>query len=213
VSDIFREIEEEVRRDQLLEMWKKYRVLIIAGIAAVILGVGAYQFWQGYQERQRVAAAEAYALAEAQLVAGARQEALGRFAELADPEAGGYALLAAFELARLAAEDGNSELAMETWGAIAESSAPPAYRDAAVLAAAAHRIGRGEVEEAEAMLMPLMEPGRPYRALALELSAVAAMAQEDAQAARERLENLLADIEVPVGVRQRAEELLESLNE
>lgn len=213
MSDIFREIDEEVRRDQLLATWKKYRYLIIAVVAAVILGVGGYQAWQSYEQGQRAAAAESYALAEAQLGEGEIQDALRRFAELADPDGGGYALLAAFEVARLAAENQNSELALETWGEIADSGAPLTYRDAAVLAAAGYRIDRGEYQEAETMLAALTEPGRPYRALAVELSAIAALGRDDAQTARERLEGLLADIEAPAGLRERAGDLVRSLSE
>ena len=84
---------------------------------------------------------------------------------------------------------------------------------AAVLAAAGYRIDQGEIEEGEAMLASQTEPGRPYRALALELSAVAAMARDDAEAARERLDGLLADIEAPAGVRQRAGEMVGTLDE
>ena len=213
MSDIFKEIEEEVRRDQFLAMWRKYRIIIIAVVAGVVLGVAGYQGWETYQQRQRVAASERYALAEAQLVAGERDAALQRFAEMADPNDGAYGLLAAFEVARLAAEDGNDQLALETWGRIAEGTAPPAYRDAAVLTAAGYRIDQGEIEEGEAMLASQTEPGRPYRALALELSAVAAMARDDAEAARERLDSLLADIEAPAGVRQRAGEMVGTLDE
>ena len=213
MSDFFREIDEEVRRDQLLATWRKYRVFIIVGVAAVILAVAGFQGWQRYQERQQLAAAERYAIAEAQLQTGEREAALQRFAEMADPDGEAYALLAAFEVARLAAEDGNGQLALETWGRIAEGEAAPAYRDAAVLAAARFRIDEGEVEEGEAMLEPLAEAGRPYRALALELSAVAALAKNDAEAARERLEGLLADVEVPAGIRQRAGEMIGTLDE
>lgn len=213
VSDIFKEIEEEVRRDQFLAMWRKYRVLIIVVVAAVILGVAGYQAWNTYQQRQQAAASERYAVAEAQLAAGERDAALQRFAEMADPDGDAYGMFAAFQVARLAAEDGNDQLALETWGSIAESSAPQSYRDAAVLAAAGHRIDQGEIEEGEAMLAPLIEAGRPYRALALELSAVAAMARDDVATARERLESLLVDIEAPAGVRQRAGEMVETLDE
>ncbi|HLW27961.1 MAG TPA: tetratricopeptide repeat protein [Kiloniellales bacterium] len=213
MSDFFREIDEEVRRDQLLATWRKYRVLIIGAVAAVILGVAGFQAWQAYEQRQRVAAAERYAIAEAQLEAGERAQALQRFAQMADPDDKAYGLLAAFELARLAAEDGNAQLALETWGSVAEGSAPQAYRDAAILAAASFRIDQGEVEEGEAMLEPLTEAGRPYRALALELSAVAALAREDLDAARSRLEGLQADIEAPAGTRQRAGEMVGTLDE
>lgn len=213
MSDIFKEVEEEVRRDQLLALWKKYRVLIIVVVLAVVLGVAGFQGWTAYVQHQRTQAAEAYGAAEAHVAAGEQQEAAEAFAELADPDAGGYALLASFEVARLAAETGNGDLALEYWGRIAESSAAQTFRDAAVLAAARYRLDAGEASEAEMMLEPLGEPGRPYRSLAVELSAAAALAQGERETARERLEVLLADVETPPGVRERAGELAATLAE
>lgn len=213
MSDIFKEVEEEVRRDQLLKLWKKYGVFVVAAVLAVVLGVAGYQGWTLYEQRQRAAASEAYAEAATLLEAGERAEALAAFAAMTDPARGGYALLAGFEAARLAAETGDEELALEIWGRIAASDAPVAFRDAAVLAAARHRLDLGEVQEAEAMLEPLTGAGRPYRALAVELSAVAALARGDAAAAQQRLQGLVADLEAPAGTRRRAAELLATVGE
>lgn len=213
MSDIFREVEEEVRRDQFLKLWKKYGVLVIAVVAVVVLGVAGYQGWTVYEQRQREAAAEAYAAAASQLAAGETEAARASFADLADPGSGGYALLASFEAAHLAAQAGDGAAALEAWGQIAQSDAPLAYRDAAVLAAARFRLDAGEAEEAGMMLEPLMEGNRPYRPLAQEMAAIAALERGDAAAARERLESLLADAEAPASVRERATQLVATIAE
>lgn len=213
MSDIFKEVEEEVRRDQLLKLWKKYGVFVVAVVLAVVLGVAGYQGWTVYEQRQREAASQAYATAAGLLAEGQNEQALAAFAALGDPDSGGYRLLAGFEAARLAAEAGEDDLALANWGAIASSGAPVAFRDAAVLAAARHRLDLGEVEEAEAMLEPLTGAGRPYRPLAVELSALAALARGDAATARQRLQGLVADLEAPAGTRGRAAELLATIGE
>lgn len=213
MSDIFKEVEEEVRRDQLLKLWKKYGVFVVAVVLAVVLGVAGYQGWTVYEQRQRAAASQSYNAAAGLLAAGESEQAMAAFAALTDPGSGGYGLLAGFEAARLAAEAGEGDRALAIWGEIAASNAPAAFRDAAVLAAARHRLDQGEAAEAEAMLEPLTAAGRPYRPLAVELSGVAALARGDEATARQRLEGLVADIEAPPGTRRRAAELLATIGE
>ena len=48
MADIFREVEEELRRDRAEELWKKYGRYVIALAALVILAVGGVQGWRAY---------------------------------------------------------------------------------------------------------------------------------------------------------------------
>jgi hypothetical protein len=45
MSDIFREVDEDVRRDQAAEFWKKYQTYIIAVVILVLLATGAWRFY------------------------------------------------------------------------------------------------------------------------------------------------------------------------
>jgi len=55
MSDIFQEVDEEVRRDKALEFWKKHQNLIIAAAALIVLATGGYRFY----ENRRIAAEQA----------------------------------------------------------------------------------------------------------------------------------------------------------
>ena len=56
MSELFDEVDEEVRRDQLKKLWDKYSIFIIAGALLIIAGVGG---WRGYQYFEAKKAAEA----------------------------------------------------------------------------------------------------------------------------------------------------------
>ena len=45
MSDIFREVDEEVRREQLKKLWDRYGNFVIAALILVVVGVAA---WRGY---------------------------------------------------------------------------------------------------------------------------------------------------------------------
>jgi hypothetical protein len=56
VSEIFDEVNEDVRREQLKKLWDQYSIYIIAGALLIIAAVGG---WRGYQYLEAKKAAEA----------------------------------------------------------------------------------------------------------------------------------------------------------
>ena len=83
MSDIFNEVDEEVRREQLKKLWERYGNLIIAAAFLVVAGVAA---WRGYEYWQARKAAEAGAVYESALKLSDEgkhseaEEALGKLA-------------------------------------------------------------------------------------------------------------------------------------
>ena len=104
MSDIFQEVDEEVRREQLKKLWERYGNYIIAACILVIVGVGG---WRGYEWWETKRAAESGAAFEQAVTlaeSGKPQEAEAAFAKLATDGTAGYRVLArlreAAELAR-----------------------------------------------------------------------------------------------------------------
>ena len=58
MSELFDEVDEDVRRDQLKKLWDKYSVYIVAAALFVVAGVGG---WRGYQYIEAKKAAGYYA--------------------------------------------------------------------------------------------------------------------------------------------------------
>ena len=106
MSDIFQEVDEEVRREQLKKLWERYGTYIIAACILVIVAVGGwrgYQWWEAKRAAETGAAFEqAVTLAES----GKRQEAEAAFAKLATDGTAGYRVLARL---REAAELGQTD--------------------------------------------------------------------------------------------------------
>jgi len=89
VSELFDEVDEEVRRDQLKKLWDQYSIYIIGLALLIIAGVGG---WRGYQYLEAKKAAEAGA-------------AFDRAAELADQNKHAEAEAAFADLAAKARSD------------------------------------------------------------------------------------------------------------
>ena len=100
VSDIFREIDEELRRDNLLKLWSRYGRYVVAVAAVALIIAGGVVAWQAHQLSERRAQSARYAGALALARAGKTADAATVFASIAR-EGGGYAILASSKDARI----------------------------------------------------------------------------------------------------------------
>ena len=106
MSELFDEVDEEVRRDQLKKLWDQYSIYIIGLAFLIIAGVGG---WRGYQYLEAKKAAEAGAAFDraAELSdQNKHAEAEAAFADLAAKAPYGYRILARLRTAaEIAARD------------------------------------------------------------------------------------------------------------
>ncbi len=213
MSDIFREVDEEVRQEKLLGLWKRYGLFVVAGVVLVIAGVGGWKAYESWRESERREAANLYAAA-LESAEGEPVAALETLERQAAPADDGYGLLAALQAARLRATAGDVEGAVADWEAIRDAGdLPRIYRDMAGLLIVQHLFDEAPAEQLEADLAPLLDPVSAVRPAALELAALLALREGDVATARSRLAELTDDSATPLGLRQRATQLLDSLPE
>jgi len=212
VADIFKEVEEELKKDKALEWWKKYSPYVYGAAAVIVLGTGGWQGWQVYDRNSRTESSEQMAAAVELARSGDSEGAIAALSELRDSGASGYRLLAGFENARLLAERGDTAGAIAIWDGIAESSAAsPAFKGLAEILSVLHQMETADPEVLSSRLAGLAGPGQPYRASALELQAVLAMKKNDHETARTLYTQVTDDPEAPLGVRRRAAVMLDAL--
>jgi len=207
VSELFNEVDEDLRRDQLKKLWDRYSLLIIAGAILIIAGVGG---WRGYQYFETKKAAEAGAAfnAAADLAEQNKHaEAEAAFAKLTATAPSGYRTLARLRLAaEIAARDPNA--GAKSFDEIAaDSSVPAVDRELSRLRAAALVLESATYPDMVQRLEPAAAPTGVYRHSARELLALSAWRVGDASAARKWLELIATDAETPSSLRQRAETL------
>jgi hypothetical protein len=207
VTDIFQEVDEEVRREQLKKLWERYGSYLIAACIAVVIGVGAwrgYEWWQAKQAAQSGAAFEqAVTLAES----GKHQEAAAAFAKLSSDGTSGYRVLArlrgAAELART-----DRKAAVAAYDAIAaDGRAGQVVQDLAAVRAGLLSVDTAPYSEILQRLEPAAAPNRAFRHSAREILALSAWKAGDMSAARRWTEMIISDPQTPPGSRNRAEML------
>jgi hypothetical protein len=207
VSDIFHEVDEEVRREQFKKLWERYQVLVIAAAVLIVLGVAG---WRGYDWWENKKAGEAGAAFEAAIALseqGKHAEAEAAFSKIAQESTTAYRTLA---LVRAAAELAQTDpkAAVAAYDKIvADTSVGPELRDLAGLRAGALLIDSGSYAEASQRLEPLAAPDHTFRHTARELLALAAWRAGDTAAAKRWIEMINTDPGTPPDERNRMEML------
>ena len=209
MADIFQEVDEEVRREQLKKLWQRYGNYIIAGCIVVVVVVGGWRGYEWWQGKKAAEAGAAFEQAVALAAAGKHEEAEAAFAKLATDGTAGYRVLARLrEAAQIARND--PKAAAKAYDEIAaDPSVDQAMRDLAALRAGYLLVDTSSYGDLRARLEPVTGANRPFRHSARELLALSAWKEGDMGAARQWADAILADPQSPPGTRSRAEGLSE----
>ncbi|TPQ38955.1 hypothetical protein C2U70_08100 [Bradyrhizobium guangdongense] len=207
MSELFDEVDEEVRREQLKKLWDKYSIYFIALMVLIVAGVGG---WRGYQYLEAQKAAEAGAAFEKAVELsdqGKHAEAEAAFTALAAKAPSGYRTLARLRAAaELFARD--PKAAAKLYDDIAaDRSAGSEQQALARIRAAGLLLDTAGYADIQQRLEPSTASGSTFRHTARELLALSAWRNGDMTAARKWLDAIAEDGETPPSMRTRAEAL------
>jgi hypothetical protein len=207
VSELFDEVDEEVRREQLKKLWDKYSIYIIALAILIVAGVGG---WRGYQYLEAKKSAEAGAAFDraAELAdQGKHAEAEAAFADLAAKAPSGYRILARLRTAAEVAARDKAAAAKMFDEIAADTSVAAPERDLARIRAAQLVLETTTYPNMQQRLEAAAAASAPFRHSARELLALSAWRANDTAAARQWLDMIANDGDTPPGLRSRAEAL------
>ena len=202
------EVNEEVRRDRLYKMLRRYGWIAVLAIFAIVGGAA----WNEYQKAQ--AKAQAEALGDAMLGALEQNESAARATQLAAIEAGTPSAKAVLRLMTAAeqATAGDAAAAIQTLDALAiDGEVLEIYRQIAQFKSLTLQAGITPADERRLSFEAMAQPGNPLRLLAVEQLALIDIETAAPEAAIERYQNILADAETTSDLQQRALQVIVAL--
>jgi hypothetical protein len=208
VSDIFREVDEEVRRERFRRLWERFGALAIAACVLLVIGVGGWRGYQWWDTRKAAESGAAFQGAVALTEEGKHKEAEEAFAKLASGGSTTYRMLARFrEAAELARRDPKAAAAGYDQLA-ADGRLGPLFQELATLRAGMLLVDTAPYDEILRRLEPLAAPDRAFRHSARATLALSAWRAKDTKAMRRWTDMILADAETPTGTRGQIQVLL-----
>jgi len=207
VSELFDEVDEEVRRDQLKKLWERYSIYIVALAILIVAGVGGWRGYEYLEARKAAEAGAAFDRAAELSEQNKHAEAEAAFADLAAKAPSGYRMLARLRQAGEVASRDPQAAAKMYDDIAADRSVGAAEQDLARIRAAQLLLDSTSYQNMQQRLEPATAATSTFRHTARELLALSAWRANDANAARQWLDLIANDGETPPSLRSRAEAL------
>lgn len=209
MSDIFNEIQNDIRRDRLNDFWRRYGVLLVIGAVIFVGAIAGWRLYEYFGEQNAQAAGDRFQQALTLSRDGKHAEAETAMQQIAADAPSGYAALARFAAAaELAPRD--PAVAAQRFDALSrEGNVEQGLRDLARLRAAMLLVDTQPPAEIANRVEALAAPGNVWRHTAREIMALAHLRAGDGAEAQRWAQALVSDPEVPQGSRARGQILLD----
>ena len=211
-ESFYREVDEELRRDQARTYWQRYGKLAILGVVLLLGAIGGVIWWNNQQQVKAGDRSEQLVGAFDELAQGNRKAAIPKLDELAKSESGGHRAAALLSKAALAIEGNDLPGAAGIYRQIHEDKKlPQPYRDLALVRMTHVEYDRIQPQAVIDRLKPMAVPGNPWFGSAGEMVAIAHLKLNKPQEAARIFAAMVKDKQVPDSARRRAQDMAGSL--
>ncbi len=189
-----REVDEELRRDQLKALWNRFGWLFIGACVLIVAITAGYRGWLWWEERRAAQAGDRFMAALEAIESGSREEGVAELTAIVEEGSAGYAALARLRLAGESVAAGEKEAALAAYDTLAANqSLTRPLRDLARIRAALVALDIGDLAGAVERADALNVPGNPWRHAAREVLGAAAYESGDLATAREHFVSIQQD--------------------
>ncbi|MGZ3375543.1 MAG: tetratricopeptide repeat protein [Phenylobacterium sp.] len=215
MTDLFEEVEEQLRSDRYKALARKAAPWVIAAAAVALVAALGVWGWQQYNQQITDKASEQYAVGLSALAQGDAAKATQLFGDVSKSPSKAYRSLALMQLGGLKMAGGkpdDTKAAVTLFDQAASAAPDDMLGDAARLKSAFAILDTAPFSEVEGRLAPLMKDGRPYRVQAREALAFAKLMKGDSAGARRDFVVISQSLEAPDGARQRAKAAMDLID-
>ena len=207
MSDIFNEVDEELRRERLKAVWERFGGLIIGVALLIVIAVGGWRAYEWWEAKKAAEAGAVFEQAVTLASEGKYDEAEASFARIASDNTAYRVFAKLRQAAEMARRDRDG--ALKIYDELAgQTGIGQPLQDLARVRGGMLLLDTATLTEMRARLEPATEGGRVFRHSAREVMAFSAWKAGDATATKQWYDAIIADPETPVGVRTRTEMLM-----
>lgn len=211
-ESFIREVDENLRRSQAEEFFRRWGGWLIGAALLLLVAVAGFLYWRGQQAETAAEQSEKLQAVISDIGAGNTRTIDQRLAEIKNQGTDEFAGLAQMTGAAFALQTGDRKKAIEAYRAVAaDGSQPQGVRDAALLRGTALEFDNLKPEEVIARLEPLAKPENAWFGSAAELTAMAMLKQNRRAEAGRLFAAIAARKDVPGSLRGRAVQIAGTL--
>lgn len=205
---LLREVDDALRQDEMAGFFKRYGLPLGVAIAAGLMGLGGFLWWQHSHQEDAGERGEQFTIALDRAEAGQVAEADKMLATVAADSGIGSASAAKLMRGGIAAQQGKTDAAAKLFAEVAaDADAPKPFRDLATIREVALRFDALPPQQVIDRLKPLAVAGNPWFGSAGEMVGMAYMKQGRNDLAGPLFAAIAKDKDVPEALRRRMRQL------
>jgi len=214
MSDIFQEVEEDIRRERMARLWQRYGIYVILTAVLIVLVTAGYRGYEAWTTSRERAAGDRFTEVLSTAQEGLASTAADELTAYAQDAPSGYAMLARFRAATALKQAGEPQEAVALLSALANDAPDDLYRDLARVRLAQLHLDTGNPAAAVEAVAPLAEESSsPFHSAAQEMMGLAAYARDDLDEVRRWFTALEEGAQTPAALRQRAALMLDLVDQ
>lgn len=211
-DSFFREVNEELRSDQLKNAWARYGKIAIGLAVAIVVGTAGwrgYEYWDNHNSSQ---SGDRFIAALTLASEGKNDEALAALGAIEKDATGAYPVLAKMRAASVQQAKGDAAAAVEAYRQVGnDNKAPQAVRDLAKMRAAFILVDTGSYEQVAAEAEILSAQGHVLANSAREALGLSAYKAGNMPQAKQWFQQIVNDASAPRNIVNRAQILLDNI--
>jgi hypothetical protein len=207
-----REVDDDLRRDQINDFFKKNGTWIAIGVVLFLAAVGGWIYWQEHKRQEVQRQTEELSKVFADIGAGQSAKVAPKLAPLEQSRNDIIRASAMLTHAAVALETNDRKTAIAKYRELSnDDGLPDPYRNLGLLRATALEFDTLKPQEVIARLEPLSKAGEPYFGSAGEMTAMAYLKLGKKDQAGKLFAAIAADKGVPDTLRSRAAQIAGTL--
>jgi hypothetical protein len=215
MPDLLEEIKEDIQHEKFAKLWHDTKDYVIGGIIAVIVGTTGSIVYKNYStskyEKLGTSLYEAYNTESK----ADEEKAIKAYEEVSKSGDANIAAISDMRLASILANKGEADKANTLYKQISENQKNPIeIRGLAEIIYLQNELGKSTEKNPELIkqLEKVVASDNPFKHSAKEMLAFALLNYQETEAAGKLFLQLSEDKDTPVGMKQRASEMIEAIN-
>ena len=211
---LLREVVEDVKNEQLQQLWNKYGLYIIIGVALILTATISFESIKNWREKKNQELSNTYSIAMSMHAQGRLDEGLELYNSLAAKNSGIYDDLAKIQIANVYFEQGKKEDAVNVLSTMIDSSDTISQmKKIATLKLASYKLDSNAPADEINKLLAAVSNDEEASDVAKELTAMLYLREKDLEKAKEEYQKIIASGSAPESLKYRALDMINLLSE
>ncbi len=211
---LLREVVEDVKNEQLQQIWNKYGLAIIVSVALILTAAISFESLKNWHTKKQQELSNTYSIALSLQNQGRLDESLEVYSVLTEKTSGIYSSLARIQVANIYLTQNKAEDAEKVLYAIVnDNSVLPQMRNIAAIKLASYKLDNNTpADEIKSLLTPIVENDENSN-IAREMLAMLYIREKDISQAKNEYKKIADSSDVSDELRNRALDMLNLLAE